>query len=154
MIKSLLVVLLAAWPLFAAPRAITDFAGLKTAVEQAQNVRAVIHYGECKLYVDGKEETAPAAVGGMELWPFEYFPANLFGNPKGFLASSHTNLISHRKYGHVYNYVKLRIFDDGEVEIVARYLHPKSFKVKMDETFRGRISTEPGQGGIYLFTGE
>ncbi|RPH94484.1 hypothetical protein EHM69_07215 [candidate division KSB1 bacterium] len=152
--KTLLLLVLLTAPLYAATRPVTTFADLLSALEQGRMVRAVIHYGECRLFVDGKEDTTVAAVGGMPLWPYEYFPAHLMGNPKGFLVSSATNLISHRKYGHVYNYVKLKLYDDGEVELTARYLHPKSYKIKMDETFKGRLSTKEGEGGIYLFIEE
>lgn len=152
--KILLLLVFLVAPLYAATGPVTTFADLLSALEQGKMVRAVIHYGECKLFVDGKEDTTVAAVGGMPLWPYEYFPAQVMGNPKGFFVCSATNLILHRKYGHMYNYVKMKIYDDGEVEITARYLHPKSYKVKMDETFKGRISMKEGEGGIYLFMEE
>lgn len=141
-------------PLAAATKPIATFDELLAALKQGQAVRAVIHYGECKLFVDGQEEKSPAAIGGVEIWPWEYFPAKSIGNPRGFLSCSETRLIFHPRRGHVYNYVKLKFYDDGEVEINARYLKPKSFKVTMDETFKGVISGTDARQGVYLFTEE
>ncbi len=138
----------------AGTRQLTDFEQLWSALQSGVSVRAVIYYGECKLLIDGKEESAPAAVGGVELWPYEYFPAMLMGNPRAFISVSETRLISHPKRGYVYNYVKLRIYEDGEVEIQARYLKPKSLKITMDETFKGIISAADSTGGIHLYADE
>ena len=120
-----------------------SFDQLMAALKSGEQVRVVIHYGRCIL-VSGKDTIpAPQAVGGMPLGTFEYFAANSIGNPQAFVTFSETVLITTRKGKYLYNYVKLKAFQDGRVEIIARYLRPKDFKTMMDETFYGRI----GEGG-------
>lgn len=133
----------------AAAKPLKSFDKLFTALTTGQDVRAVIHYGETTLVVDGKEEEAPDAIGGMDLWPYEYFPKGMVRNDHAYVSCSESSLIYHPSYGHVYNYVKLRVYADQSVQIMAQYLDPKSFEVKMDETFKGKIGE-----GIYLYSGD
>ena len=53
--------------------------------------------------------------------------------------------------GYVYNYVKVRINADNTVKITAQYIHPKSFKNTMDESFTGIINDGKNEGGIFLY---
>ncbi|MFH0990797.1 MAG: hypothetical protein V1799_12355 [bacterium] len=91
------------------------------------------------------------AIDGMSFTPFEFFARYSIRNPKAFVTSSETILISHRKYGHVYNFVKLRIFEDDPVEITARYLTPPSLQAVMVETFHGKISHGNDHQAFSLF---
>ncbi len=109
-------------------------------------VRAVIYSQKCKLLIDEKEEKAPDAIGGMKLKTFEFFAKGSVKNEKAFVTSSETMLISHPRYGFVYNCVKLRIYKDGFAEIVAGYFDPKTFEVKMDEIFYSLINNSPNDG--------
>lgn len=144
----------AAGPLQAAatpPEQLKTFEAFLGALKDGRAVRAVIHYAKCRLIVDGKEEKAPDAVGGMDFRTFEYFAPGSVKNPKGFVSGSETVLISHPRYGHVLNYVKVRVFEDGAVEIVARYLDPKTYEIVMDETFHGGIDDGENSKGVFLY---
>ena len=72
-------------------------------------------------------------------------------NEKAYVTASETRLISHRSYGYVLNYVKIRIFEDDSVEIIARYLDPNSYEVKMDETFTALVNNGSNDGAVYLY---
>lgn len=130
---------------------ITSAVSLFENLKSGENVSAVIHYSKCKLIVDGEETQSPDAVGGMRLMPFEYFAKMSIGNEKAYIAASETQLISHRKYGYVLNYVKIRIFEDDTVEIIAKYLDPNSYEVKMDETFTAYLNNGSNDGAVYLY---
>lgn len=126
---------------FAAAEAkrLLSFEALMGALQEGCDVRMVVDYGGCDLYVGGeKADSSPQAVGGMPLDVFEYFSPGLFGNERGFLAFSHRSFISLRGR-YVYNYVKVRVFDDGSVEINAQYLNPGTLDAEMDETFKTAI---------------
>lgn len=156
----LLPVLLAALAALAAaaaaprPERLATYDAFLAALESGRTVKAVIHYARCRLVVDGKEEKAPDAVGGLEFRTFEAFAAGSVGNPKGFVSASETVLISHPRYGYVQNSVKVRVFEDHAVEIIARYLDPKTLKIVMDETFHGTIDDGRNGGGVSLFAAD
>jgi len=114
-------------------------------------VKVVIHYGKCKLFVEEKEENPPEVIGGMEIKAFEYFGKGAIKNESAFISASETILISHSLYGYVYNYIKIRVYDDNSVEIIARYLDPKSFEVKMDETFYTKVNNDKNDGGAFFY---
>ena len=128
-----------------------NFDQLLLALRNGTEVRAVIYYAQCKLIADSVETKSPDAIGGLSLSTFEYFATMSVRNPKAFVSSSETVLISHPRYGHVLNYVKLRIYDDNNVEITARYLSPTTYQIVMDETFYGSISSGSDNKAVYLF---
>lgn len=130
---------------------VTDFASLMAALKDGKEVRAVIHYGRCRLVTDGKESKSPDAIGGMSFTTFEYFAAGSIGNPKAYVTTSETVLISHPSRGYVYNYVKLKVYEDTAVDVVTRYLNPSTFEVVMDEIFYGQMSTSAENRGAYFF---
>jgi hypothetical protein len=137
---------------------LTSFEKLLSSFKEGRDVKAVIYYGNCDLFSEGvKQDKSPNAIGGMKLDTYEYFDSSVFkGKLPSFISASQTVLINHRKYGYVYNYVKLRILSDGSVEITARYLRPRRFsskyKVVMDETFKTKINDTNNNGGIVFFS--
>jgi hypothetical protein len=130
---------------------LNNFDELMTALNTGESVRAVIHYGKCELIIDSVAIEAPDAIGGMEFQTFEYFAKMSIRNEKAYVTTSEAVLIGHPYYGYVYNYVKLRIYEDNFVEIIARYLDPNSYEVKMDETFTTIINNGTNEGAIYLY---
>ncbi len=133
------------------PRLLKNFDQLMFALRTGSDVRTVIYYSRCKLVVDSAETKPPDAVGGMSFSTFEYFAVNSVRNAKAFVTTSQTLLISHPRQGHVYNYVKIKVYEDDTVEIHAKYLNPTTFQVVMDETFYGKISTGGDGNPVYLF---
>ncbi len=136
---------------FAQKKQLTNFNMLLESVNKGEEVYAVIHYAKCTLIIDSVETEAPDAIGGMPLSTFEYFAPLSINNPKGFLTSSETVLITHRRRGFVYNYVKIKIFDDNKAEINAKYLLPNTLEVVMDETFYTEINDGTNNKGLYLY---
>ncbi len=130
--------------------AINSFDRLIDVLKAGGEVRAIFHYARCRLVQDGDTTDAPDAIGGMKIETFEYFAPNSVGNTQAFLSASQTSLIA-RRGKHVYNYVKLKLYQDGQAEITARYLEPPKMKVRMDETFLGRLNDGQNRGAVYLY---
>lgn len=133
---------------------LTSAPQLFKSLNAGENVNVVIHYAKCKLTIDGENVKSPDAVGGMKLMPFEYFAKMSIRNEKAYVAASETQLIFHRSYGYVLNYVKIRIFEDDTVEIIARYVDPNTYEVKMDETFTAVINNGSNDGAVYLWVND
>ena len=149
--KFLLLLILVSIPLTAQTKQITSALSLFESLKSGEDINAVIHYAKCKLIIDGEETQSPDAVGGMKLIPYEYFAKMSIRNEKAYVTASEARLISHRSYGYVLNYVKIRIFEDESVEIIARYLDPNSYEVKMDETFTALVNNGSNDGAVYLY---
>jgi hypothetical protein len=146
------VVLGTATSLLAEPVRLETAADVRAALLAGREVRVVLIYKSMSLVNEkGQPETSPDAIGGMSLDVFEYFAPGAVGNPEGYLAASHTQVIRHPRHGHVLNYVKLSLYDNGRVKIVAQYLSPTTYEVKMDETFTSRIATRDGAGAAHFF---
>lgn len=135
----------------AAPQRLDTYQKLMAALEAGKEVRVVIHYAKTKLKVDGKDQPAPDAIGGMKVGEWEQFAKGVVRNPQAYVAFSETVLIAHPGYGTVLNYVRLRVMEDGTVQITARYYDPKTYEIKMDETFTGEISNGKDGKGVSFF---
>lgn len=116
-----------------------------------ENVNIVFKYGMTKMIIDGEEKKAPDAIGGMKLLPYEYFEKGVVRNDKAYISCSETVLINHPNYGYVFNYVKLRIYEDDSVEIIAQYVDPQTYEIKMDEKFLTIFNNGVNNGGIYFY---
>jgi hypothetical protein len=47
--------------------------------------------------------------------------------------------------------VKLSVYDSGTVKIVAQYLSPTTYEVKMDETFTTTVADGTNKGAAVFF---
>lgn len=137
--------------IFAQPIQLKNFDELFNSLMSGEDVKIVIKYGMTKLIIDGEESKAPDAIGGMELSTYEYFAPGVVRNDKAYISCSETVLINHSYYGVVYNYAKLRIYEDDTVEITAQYLDPITYEIKMDEKFLTIFNNSENEGGVYFY---
>ena len=124
-----------------------------TALNAGEQVRVVIHYKLCK-WAPGMVEQSPVpdAITGMNIDTYEYFAPGAAHNEKAFVVFGNSKLIQNPMgKGFVYNYGKLRINVDNSVIVTAKYIHPKSFRTLMDESFIGKIDDGSNNEGISLF---
>lgn len=128
------------------PTQITTYADLLATLKTGARVRAVLDYGKCTIAGD----PGPNALGAMSLDTFEWFGKNVVGNPKAYVAASETKLISFPP-DHVYDYVKVRVFEDEKVQIGVQYLDPVTFAVSVDETINCGISDGTTERGATFF---
>ena len=123
-----------------------------SALKAGKTVKVIFHYKMCKLISDNEEvEKVPDAIGGMELNTFEYFAPQSIRNKNGFISSSKTVLINHPRYGFVRNYAKVRIFDNNKIRIIAQYITPDTYEIKMDESFYTVINDGKNKGGAFFY---
>jgi methionine synthase II (cobalamin-independent) len=139
---------------FAQTKQLKSFDELMDALKTGKEVRMVVYYSKCKQISDNEEkEKSPDAIGGMKIDVYEYFAQNAVKNKKAFVVFSESKLIEYPKgdEGYVYNYVKVRVFEDNTVKITARYIDSKTFEDKMDENFFGDINDGKNDKGVYFY---
>lgn len=132
---------------------IASFDELMISLNAGEQVRVVIHYSLCKWPADKKDQSpVPDAITGMNVDIYEYFAPATVHNKLAFVVFSNSKLIQNPiGKGFVYNYGKVRINADNSVQVTAKYIHPKSFKVVMDEVFIGRLNDGENGEGIDLY---
>lgn len=148
-----LLILFSSLPLFGRTKQLTNYDQIMKSLMNGDIVRVIIRYGECDLMIDGvKMESSPNATGGMSLDTFEWFSAGLFGKNPAYVAASKSVLIENPMgEGYVYNYVKIRIYENGHVNVIARYLDPENHEILMDETFETVVNNRKNKGAADFF---
>lgn len=132
---------------------ITNFEELMTTLKKGEIVRVIIDYEKCQLISDNEiQERSPNAISGMTMETFEYFAENALGSNQPFVVSSENKLIANPKgEGYVYNYGKVRIDKDGNVKITVRYIDPKTYQNKMDESFYTEMNNGKNEGAASFY---
>lgn len=130
-----------------------SFEEIMEALKSGDKVSAVFHYEKCQQIADNEiQDETPAAIGGMSIDTWEFFDVMSIRNKKAFVVTSATKLIADPfGEGYVNNYVKVKIYDDNSVRIVARYINPLTFENTMDESFYGDINDGKNESGIYFY---
>lgn len=133
---------------------VKDFDQLMEALKNGNTISLVIHYGKCQLISDNEiAEKVPDAIGGMNIDVYEYFAAGAVRNKKAFVVSSNSKLIQNPiGEGFVYNYVKFKAYEDGEIKITAKYLDPQTMEENMTENFFTTINDGNNEGAVYLYS--
>jgi hypothetical protein len=127
----------------AEPTRITRFDDLMAALKSGKTVRGVYDYSKCTIRSEDPNtpsEPGPSAIGGNTFATWEFFAKGMMGNANGFVSTSETVLITHRRYGYVYNYGRTKVLDDGRVEMLIEYLDAKTMEVKMHEIIDCKMS--------------
>ena len=121
------------------------------ALTRGEKVIAVVHFADCLRTADGKESKSPDAIAGVPLLSFEYFGAGSI-TKRAFISTSQTVMIYLAGFnGFVYNYTKVRAYDDNTVEITRKYVTTDKFEVQMDELFTGKINDGSNGKGVYFY---
>ncbi len=139
-----------------AQKPIENFSSLMSVLNSGGGVKAVFHYSKCKLIMNGEEsDWKPDAIGGMSIDVYEYFAKGAVRNDRAYVVFSENKLIENPiGDGYVYNYAKVRVYEDGEVIIYVRYLGPQDFSENMNEEFHTTIKTVDNDAGAYFFSSQ
>jgi hypothetical protein len=140
----------------ASPQILPTFDALMTALKSGNVVKGVFTYAKCTIRNEDPNSTeppsaAPDAIGGITFQTWEYFAPMMMRNPNGFVSTSESVLITHRKYGYIYNYGRTKVLDDGRVEVLVEYLDVKTMEVKMHEIIDCHISNGADGNGAAFY---
>ena len=132
-------------------RIITNYLDLLNSVSQGDSVRAIMFINKCsmtKTTLDSND-----VIASMNFTNFNKYKVTVGTQQKNTIATSMNTLVEHSKLGTVYNYVRLRIFDDNSAEIFSEYLDPTTYKQLGSMTANCAVSNGHDQNGIVLFDG-
>lgn len=144
----LILVLLAGMVIYAGQ--VKSFEDLMSALQKGKDIKVVVEYGKCQLISGNEEKTAPNAIGGMPVDVWEYFAPMSIGNPEAFVVFSQAKLINYG--GFIYNYAKIKIYEDGRAKITAQYTTAEEFELEMDENFFTTINDGKNEGALYIYS--
>jgi hypothetical protein len=120
-----------------------DFEQIKKDLFDGNKLRFVFDYEKMNLYINGQlQSKSPNAVGGFDIEIFEYFGPFVANNPVPYIAASSNALIIHSRYGVIYNYGKLRIYEDNRIEVGVVYIDVKTTNIVFQETFNATLPSD------------
>jgi hypothetical protein len=130
-------------------RLLTNYPDLLSAVSQGDTVRAVIYMNKCSIKTNSTDPND--VIAGMNFTIFNKYQISVGGKQKNMIATSTNMLIEHSVLGTIYNYVRVRVFDDNTAEVYSEYLDPISYTQKGVMTANCLVSNGHDQNGIWLY---
>jgi hypothetical protein len=128
---------------------LNTYAQLHDALLQGSEVRAVISFDKCKP-ADGSSNKI-TAFGGLRFDNFVIYSAMVHDTPTQVIASSTNMLVKHHKYGPVYNYVRLRIFENNFAELYSAFINASNYNELQSSSYICELSADKDNRGIALF---
>lgn len=138
---------------FCQPEMIGSFTDLMGALKSGHEVRVVIHYAQCRQEAGDADTTpVPDVSASLKIDTWEFFSRNAIGNPMAFVVFSEYKLISHpKKEQYLYNYGKIKVFENNTATVDARYIHPRTFRTMMKQQYQCTIRDGSTAGGIEFY---
>src|SRR5579872_2572575 len=127
-------------------QSITNYPDLLNSLSQGHSVRAIMYVNKCSIA--SATNASNDVIAGMNFTVFNKYAVTVGTQLKNAIAISDNKLVEHSKFGPVYNYVRLRVFEDNSVEIFSEYLDPTTYKQLGSMTANCAISNGHDQNGI------
>lgn len=128
---------------------LASYSDLLNALSQGNSVRAIMYVNKCSIV--SSTANSKDIIAGMPFTEFNKYAVTIGTQQKNTIATSTNKLIEHSQFGPVYNYVRLRIFEDNSAEIFSEYLDPTTYKQRGSMTANCTLSNGHDQNGILLF---
>jgi hypothetical protein len=121
------------------------FEQIKTLLFAGKKIRIVFDYQKLSHYINNElQEKSTNAVNGLSIEDYEYFSVNVVQNPIPYIATSSAVLVTHARYGIIYNYGKIRIYEDDRIEISVIYIDVQTTTVVLDNNKYNSTLPTPG----------
>ncbi len=129
---------------------LSSYSDLLGAVKDGDNVRAVMTLSKCTP-LNQSVDNDIGALGGMDFTNFNKYQTLISGQQKNIISTSINVIVEHNQLGTVYDYVRLRVFEDNSAELFSEYLDPKNYARLGSRSFVCHLSDGKDQNGIVLY---
>ncbi len=130
---------------------IENYQDLYQTLIEGNEVRAIIQLSECHSDSQPLEKKPTALAGGLNFSQFNAYQIKINDKPTHIIATSINMLVDSQQHGPAYNYVRLRVFENNQVEIVSMFLKPTDYSTLSKNTFRCALSNKTENRGITLY---
>ncbi|CAF1004043.1 unnamed protein product [Brachionus calyciflorus] len=110
-------------------RSLLKYEEVKQALNNGHKLRIVMDYKDMNFYFNDTLTPSPDEKSGFDLNDYQYFARNAIGNPKEFIITSFTIMVVHPRYGPIFDYGKIRMYEDEKFELIVYFLNAADYKV-------------------------
>lgn len=128
---------------------LSSYTDLVQALAQGDSVRAIMLINKCSITKTAFDSNE--VIAGMNFSTFNKYAIHVGPQQKDGVATSRTILVEASQLGPVYNYVRLRVFEDNTAEILSEYLDPLTYKKLDAKTANCIVSNGHDQNGLLLY---
>lgn len=126
-----------------------NYSDLLHAISQGDSIRAIMYVNKCSI--TKASINIDDFIAGINFTDFNKYQVSVGNLQKNTIATSIYKLVEHPTLGPIYNYVRLRIFEDNAAEIFSEYLDPRTYKQLGSMTANCTVSNGHDQNGILLY---
>lgn len=131
---------------------LTSYEQLTKALTSGDSVKFVFDASHCQKVSGSRIEKTRDMnmVGGGDFHVYNIYPITVGDKVKNGAATSNTILVNHSTLGPIYNYVRLRVFEDNSAELYSAFYSPTTFKTLGDKSYTCQVDSDKSAGGISL----
>lgn len=120
-------------------RSLLSYDEVKDALNNGNKLRIIMDYKGMNFYFNNTVEPSPDEKSGFDLNDYQYFARMAIGNPLEFIITSFTILVVHPTYGPIYDYGKIRMYENGKFELIVYFLNAADYKIIEYKSFNTTI---------------
>ena len=128
---------------------LANYTELLTALTNGNKVRTIMKLNKCTS--DSNSIDSKNLIGGMNFTNFNAHQIIISGQQKKVVSTSINILVESTTKGPVYNYVRLRVFEDDSAEIFSEILDPRTYTSLTTASYFCRLSDGNDNNGIVLY---
>ena len=103
---------------------LSSYKEIRQALENGDRLRLIMNYENSDMFLNGNPIVSPEEGSGFDIFNYQLVARSTLNNPKAYITSSFTVLVNHGRYGIIWNYGKLHIYEDNTFELNSLYFKP------------------------------
>lgn len=121
---------------------LNNYADIRDSFNKGNNLKLVMNYHLMNFYINNTKLPSPDEKSGFDISQYQFFGRGSVGNPLEYLITSFNVFVYHPKYKAIYDYGKLRLYENDFFILESYFLNPLDFSIYELKTLNGTLSSK------------
>lgn len=126
-------------------KSLSTYEEIRDALANGDRLRLSMRYQYTDMYSNGVLRPSQDERSGFDIKDYQLIPKMSLGenNERAYITTSFLVLVNHSRYGVIYNFGKLCIYDDGLFDLFGLYFRPSDMAILTNTTIRSTLANKP-----------
>lgn len=123
-------------------RILKNYVEIRNSLDTGNNLRLIMDYKYMNYYFNGTKKESPDEKSGFDLSQYQFFARFEIGNPLEYIITSFNAFVFHPFYKSIFNYGKLRIYENDYFILESYFINPVNYSVIEYKTLNGTLPSK------------
>ena len=115
---------------------------IRDSLDTGLNLRLIMDYKYMDYYFNNSKKESPDEKFGFDFSQYQFFARQSIGNPLEYIITSFNTYVYHPKYQSIYNYGKLRIYENENYSLESYFINPLNYSIIEFKTLNGTLTSK------------